>query len=355
MTLGSLPSRALLAAAFALLATHPGDARADGGTIWARSRHPEAERRRELVLEAESLERKALLHAHRRGPRDELLLNSDRVRAVILLREAGAATSSDLSLRFRLASLHGQLKQWDKAVPLLESIVRANPPAPLRAAALADLGVAYSEVRRIEEAIAAYTEALRIQPIAHERARLLQNRAEGYMQLGDTSAAITGYRAGLALLSADYMLGSNAGSTMLWGLGVALDRTGDLDSGLDSIRIARIYDQEDRGLNSESWSYVPPYDQHWYEALGHWQVARKPDVLTSVRVHAYARALSSWDEWVQNAAAHDDKWLPLAKVRLKQCEKERAAFLRLPGTGVGGPPRPALTPPPKMPPKPIDP
>jgi tetratricopeptide (TPR) repeat protein len=341
------PGGALLAAAVALLATHPGAARADGATIWTRSRHPEAERRRELVLEAESLERKALLHAHRRGSRDELLLNSARVRAVILLREAGAATSSDLALRYRLASLHGQLRQFDKSVPLLESIVRGDPAPPLRAAAFADLGVAYAEVGRTEDAIAAYTQALRIQPIAHERARLLQNRAEGYMLLGDASAAITGYRAGLALLSADYMLGSNAGSTMLWGLGVALDRAGDLDSGLDSIRVARIYDQEDRGLNGESWSYVPPYDQHWYEALGHWQVARKPDVLTSVRVHAYARALSSWEEWVQTASrdAPNDKWLPLAKIRLKQCEKERAAFLRVPGTGAGAPARPALPPP----------
>jgi hypothetical protein len=339
-------SQALLAAAVALLAT---TARADGGTIWARSRHPEAERRRELVLEAESLERKALLHAHRRG-RDELLLNSERVRAVILLREAGAATSSDLTLRYRLASLHGHLRQFDKSVPLLESNGRADPPPPLRAAALADLGVAYAEVGRTEEEIAAYTEALRVQPIAHERARLLQNRAEAYMLLGDASAAMTGYRAALGLLSADYML-STSGSTTLWGLGVAQDRSGDLDSGLDSIRIARIYDPEDRGINDPNWSYVPPYDQHWYEALGHWQVARKPDVLTSVRVHAYARALSSWEEWVQKAAhdAPNDKWLPLAKVRLKQCEKERAAFLRVPGTGPGVPARPVITPSRKQP------
>jgi tetratricopeptide (TPR) repeat protein len=241
------------------------------------------------------------------------------------------------------------LRQFDKSVPLLESIVRADPPPPLRAAALADLGVAYAEVGRTEEEIAAYTEALRVQPIAHERARLLQNRAEAYMLLGDASAAITGYRAALGLLSADYML-SSSGSTTLWGLGVAQDRSGDLDSGLDSIRIARIYDPEDRGINDQNWSYVPPYDQHWYEALGHWQVARKPDVLTSVRVHAYARALSSWEEWVQSATrdAPNDKWLPLGKVRLKQCEKERAAFLRLPGTGAPGPSaRPALTPPPR--------
>jgi hypothetical protein len=62
--------------------------------------------------------------------------------------------------------------------------------------------------------------------------------------------------------------------------------------------------------------------------------------VTSVRVDAYARAVASWEEYV-TTAARDDKWLPLARVRLKQCEKERAAFLGRPrasgGLGLVGP------------------
>src|SRR5262249_6232058 len=130
------------------------------------------------------------------------------------------------------------------------------------------------------------------------------------------------------------------GPTTLWGLGVALDRSGDLDSGLDAIRLARTYDAKDERINGPGWFYMPDYDRHWYEALGYWQVARKADAPLSVRVDAYARASASWDEYLARAA-HDapgDHWLPLARVRAKQCEKERAAFLRRPGVaGTMGP------------------
>jgi tetratricopeptide (TPR) repeat protein len=327
------------------LALSAGPARADSGTLWAKTRHPETERRRELVLEAENLERRARLH-RARGRADNLLVDSELSRAAILLYEAGAATSSDHALRFRLAAVYSMQRQYARALPLLESIVRADAPPPLRAAAFAELGIAYAELGRTEDEIVAYGEALRLEPRAHERARLLSNRAEAYMLLGDVTGAVTGYRAAIALLSADYMLGGT-GPTTLWGLGVALDRSGDLDSGLDSIRVARIYDPEDRMINGDGWFYVPPYDRYWYEALGHWQVARKSDVLTSVRLHAYARAVSSWEEYV-NTAAREDKWLPLARVRLKQCEKERSAFLKLPGVGTWTP-KPAPKPRPVVP------
>ena len=148
------------------------------------------------------------------------------------------------------------------------------------------------------------------------------------MLLGDITPAVEGYRAALALLTADHMM-FGSGPTTLWGLAVALDRSGDLDSGLDAIRVARSYDAQDKQINGPGWFYLPDYDRHWYEALGHWQVARKSEVVTSVRVDAYARAVASWEEYV-SSAARDDKWLPLARVRLKQCEKERAAFLRRP-------------------------
>jgi hypothetical protein len=146
------------------------------------------------------------------------------------------------------------------------------------------------------------------------------------MLQGDITAAVEGYRAAIALLSADHMM-FGTGPTTLWGLAVALDRSGDLDSGLDAIRLARTYDAQDRLINGPGWFYMPDYDRHWYEALGHWQVARKADALLSVRVDAYARASASWDEYLANAA-RDDRWLPLARFRAKQCEKERAAFLR---------------------------
>ncbi len=148
------------------------------------------------------------------------------------------------------------------------------------------------------------------------------------MLLGDYTSAIAGYRAALALLSNDHLM-FGSGPTTIWGLAVALDRADELDSGLEAVRLARTYDPQDKHLNGPGWFYLPDYDRHWYEALGHWQVGRKSEVAPSVRADAYVRAVASWEKYVASAA-HDDKWLPLARVRLKQCEKERDAYLGRP-------------------------
>jgi hypothetical protein len=145
------------------------------------------------------------------------------------------------------------------------------------------------------------------------------------MLLGDINAAVEGYRAALGLLSTDYLL-FGSGATTLWGLGVALDRSGDLDAGLESVRLARTYDAKDEQIHGRGWFFLPRYDEHWYAALGYWQVARKTD-MGSVRAEAYVRALASWDRYLTEAAA-DDKWLSLARVRRRQCDKERVEFLK---------------------------
>ena len=263
-----------LVTALALLAPVTPRTASAGGTVWSRVRQPEAERRRELAAEAQVHEIKAQHLLHSRSQLDRTEVVSHLVRAAILLEEAGAATSSDLFLRYRLGAVYLLQDEPRKALALLESIGRADPPAALRATVFADLAVTYAHLGRVEDEIAAYGESLRVQPVSHERARLLANRAEAYMLLGDITAAVRGYRAALALLSADHMM-FGTGSTTLWGLAVALDRSGDLDSGLDAIRVARSYDAQDKLINGPSWFYMPDYDRYWYEALGHWQVARK--------------------------------------------------------------------------------
>ena len=322
-----MAARAATLASLVGVACHARTALAQG-TIWERTRHPETERRRDLIVEAESLERKAH-HVMMIARSDTFLGESQLARAAILLHEAGAETSPDLFVRYRLASIYEQQHRPELALPLLESILRADPPAPLRASVYTELGVVYAHLGRIDDEIAAYGKALRDEAIAPHRATLLANRAEAYLLQGDASAAVTGYRAALALLTADDLV-FGTGSTTLWGLGVALDRSGDLDSGLDAIRVARIYDRLDRHLEPPNWFYSPAYDKHWYEALGYWQVARKTDAVLSARVDGYARAVASFEEFIGAAttAAPDDKWLPLARVRLKQCEAERGAFLR---------------------------
>ena len=342
VTLGGTPKPLALATALAIALLAPltlGDtprpqATAAGGrSIWALARRPEAARRGELIAEAEgfALKYERLFDANRvesRLDREELTTLGDAylARAITLLEQAGALTSSDLFLRYRLAEVYALHRDHSQAVAVLEAVGSAEPPAPLRARVFADLAVAYAHLGRIDDEIKAYGESLRVQPLAFERSRLIANRAEAYMLQGDYTSAIAGYRAALALLSNDHLM-FGSGPTTIWGLAVALDRADELDSGLDAVRLARSYDPQDKHLNGPGWFYLPDYDRHWYEALGHWQVARKTEVVPSVRADAYGRAVASWEKYVASAA-RDDKWRALARVRLKQCEKERAAFLR---------------------------
>jgi hypothetical protein len=144
------------------------------------------------------------------------------------------------------------------------------------------------------------------------------------MGVGDISRAIAGYRAALEGLS-NFEL-ARVGPTTLYSLGVSLDRAGDLEGGLQAIGRARSYDPVDRFLQGDAWFFSTPHDQHWYEALGHWLVGRKGDG-DDVRLGAYERAVAAWKLYVTRAPA-DDPYVAVAKARLKQCEKELAAFSR---------------------------
>jgi tetratricopeptide (TPR) repeat protein len=301
-------------------------------SVWQRARVPEVGRRAALIAEAGELLLKYQGIARSRyeqrldGREIDTLGELYLTRAAQLLEAAGAATSKDLFVRDQLAEIYASdlVKKNREAAALLESIARADPPPPLRARVYAQLAIAYAHLDRVDDEIAAYGEALRVQPVAGERSLLLANRAEALMRLGDVTDAIAGYRAALALLTSDYLLVE--APTTLWGLAVALDRSGDLDGGLETVRLARAYDPKDTRLDGLGWFFSPDYDRHWYHALGHWAVARKAD-LDSVRAESYSHAVTDWEEYVASAA-HDDKWVDLARVRLRQCEKERDELLR---------------------------
>lgn len=298
-------------------------------SVWARARDPEAAARAALVAQAEALE---LEHDHRLSPRRRRPPSARDVQALAerylrpaaaLLEAAGAARSPDPFVRARLAQLYAQLGKPAEAAALYTGVAVSDAPAPLRARAWSALAVACAHLGRHDDEIEAYSRALALQPLPPERARILANRAEAYMLRGDVERAVAGYRASLAL----YFVGNQlfqGGTTTLWGLAVALDRSGDLDGGLEAVRLARTYDPQDLQINGPNWFYVPEYDRHWYEALGHWAVARHAD-LDSVRVEAYARAAASLREFVARAG-QADPWLTLAQDRLRRCEKERAAF-----------------------------
>jgi tetratricopeptide (TPR) repeat protein len=317
-------------------------------TVWTKARDPEADRRRAIAAQAEVLILKAQLvrRGDAQGPAQSAAYLRDARR---LLEEAGAQRSQDPEIRLRLAEVLYELAMptavppkdagdlTARSVTLLEGLVTATTPAPIRAWAWYLLAQSYTRLGRTDDEIRAYGEALKLQPDAHRRSVMLANRAEAYMLQGDLTRAIDGYRSALAAISSLEMF--QYGVTTLWGLAVALDRAGDLEQGIAAITLARSYDQGDRLINdSTSWFYVPPYDEAWYRALGHWASARRAE-LRAVRAEEYGRAVAYWEEYLARAPP-SDRFVPLAKARLRMCEKEREAGRKKvdpPGRGPPGP------------------
>jgi tetratricopeptide (TPR) repeat protein len=305
-------------------------------TLWARARDPGIDVRASLIAEADAM----LLRYDRlrRSPLQERVEEIGPLwlrEARSLYERAGAATSPDVGLRLKYAGVLEDLGDYPVVAALLEDLLgvdgsareggrrprgpAAEPAAPFRAEAWRELAICYARLGKHREEIKAYAEALALEPHSGTRAVLLANRAEAYMVLGDIASAVDGYRASLATLSSREMF--RYGVTTLWGLGVALDRSGDLDGAFESIQLARSYDRTDLSIHGPGWFYVPPYDEAWYEALGHWAAARAAE-LGAARMESYAQAIASWEEYIQRAP-EADSWLPLAKARLERCEKER--------------------------------
>lgn len=240
-----------------------------------------------------------------------------------ILEDAGAMTSRDPMMRYRLAQVVYELRDYPKALEIYASIARSPAlSAPYRASALLALGTCHAHVGQRDEEIKAYTEALAITALSTTRSTILANRAEAFMGKGDLTSAIRGYRDALAALTSAHPIESILyGVTPLWGLGVALDRSGDLEGGIRSIRLAREYDPDDRLISRPDWFYSPPHDEAWYAALGFWTRARQA-AGRAARAEAFVRAIEAWERYIEKAPS-GDAWVPLAKARLRACQKER--------------------------------
>ncbi|MBI4703026.1 MAG: hypothetical protein HY744_18065 [Deltaproteobacteria bacterium] len=251
-----------------------------------------------------------------------------------LLEDAQAARRPEPIWRYRLGhvlyllfDLDGRSERLEQAAEHLHYVSESPAPAAVRAEALYKLALCFARLGRPEAESQAYSRALALEADPEARAVMLANRAESYMLEGKLAAAVAGYRASLAE-TPGYAL-SYYGVTTLWGLAVALDRSGDLAGALEQIRLARTYDPRDGRLQSDSWFFVPDYEESWYAALGHWQRARAATDPAS-GLTAYEAAVLAWGAYLERASP-DDRWLDLAAVRRRQCELEmRRALGRAP-------------------------
>jgi tetratricopeptide (TPR) repeat protein len=302
-------------------------------TVWARAANPELARQADLLEQMRVRDARAH-ERHSERTTEQLRLREIEERQHLkrsreLLVEGGAATSPDPHLRYTLArverALHAKDKDNDRILRAAELLrfVAASKHATsieLRASALYDLSVCHALLGQRDEEIVSYAQALEIEPHPMSRSVLLANQAEAFMARGELGHAIRGYREALALLP--NVAVPVRGVTTIWGLAVALDRSGDHRQALDHITVARSYDPNDQRLRDDGWFFMPPYDAHWYAALGFWSQARAASS-PSLRAQALQRSIESWRAYI-SAAPATDPWLAIAERRLEQSERELA-------------------------------
>lgn len=289
-------------------------------TRWSTARSPDTYRD-ELARAAAEAE----LLAHRnekRSPFEDPILRveSHAPRAAQILERAAAASSPSWYLRVLLARAYHESERWKESAAVFESVIDdEQTPAVYRADALADAAIAYARLDRQDDEIEAYERALALEPHPSSRATMLANQAEAFMVKGDVARAISGYRASLDVLTsydAPFLA-----PTTLWSLGVALDRSGDLDGGLESIGRARSYDPNDVRIKGPGWFFVPSYDEAYYDALGEWHRARRGLATTEERLEAYERTVIAWKQYL-GRAPDSGPYVPVARARLKLAERE---------------------------------
>lgn len=296
-------------------------------TVWSRAADPRVEHR----LEADARVNRLMGDFYRTGELNlmdptgagRMVSESYLKQARQVLEEALDDEPGDPVLRFLLARVAFAMRDNHTAIEAYEGLLSAGALAPPYASmAWDDLAIAYARTQRYAEEIEAYDHVLALESYPRFRSTVLANQAEAYMVLGDIRTAVAGYRVALDTLPP--LFAHVNAPTTYWGLAVALDRSGDLDAALESIRLARSYDRNDSGLRSSGWFFVPPYDVHWYRALGHLQTARMGELL-STRLLAYREAVDAWQAFLDEADP-EDPYLAVARSRLLIATRERDAF-----------------------------
>lgn len=151
----------------------------------------------------------------------------------------------------------------DEAVALLEELSAKHPSyAPERMAF--ELGVLLTRSGRFVEATTAYARADALS-IDGDAGVARANLAETQMLAGDLERAIESYTRALEKAQAGH-----GHALAVWGLALALDRSGDHARALE--RLQRAFGASGEGLlvlRGEGVFFVPAYEVHAYEALGH--------------------------------------------------------------------------------------
>lgn len=292
-------------------------------SIWERARDPNSARSEPLLR---SIGR--MMDGARDASADPETLQNFRLAALAMAELSGALTFDDSHVLLVLGHvlLDAQVGREAEVRAIAARVLDRSGSGDEWLVAEARILEAHAARGVPAEAITATTRAL---PLVWEpvlRAGLLRQRAEARMAVGDVRGSVVDHRA--ALLSAERLAQR---AVLRFGLGLALERSGDLPSALAELRLAQATapraGSTDLSVLDDPGTFVfRPYDVHYVSALTAMAVAQSAADSQSMLLD-YERALVDWERF-EIAAPAQDPWLASAKLHRATCERTRQELLR---------------------------
>jgi len=322
-------------------------------TVWDLGKNPNAfaERRQHLRIEND-------IDAAEELTGDPQL--AGRVWADRAKDDARAATEGyrgpkDSWLRFDDAWVAMKELDYARAASLLEPLAKEFDGTLFANEIWQKLAECYVRLERTEDEIRAYDQVLARATGDADKLTPLLNQGEAYMRMGDADGAVERFRElldlGARVSASDIFLLAQ------WDLAIGLDRSGDLQNARAAALTAVRMDARCVGVNKElqvvvtthcetdkdilitevpsglfamskfntSVYFVPDYEREWYLSLGYAALAIDAGA-PSVAAEHWRGAEAAMTSYVNGASRHHgDHWLPLARTRLDEIRKRRAA------------------------------
>ena len=244
-----------------------------------------------------------------------------------MARLSEEADGPDPRVRFLLAEVLNELGgAWHREIRDLLSEALQQAPDPGQAAeGWYQLALAAAVLRDRELEVHAYERALELTWKPKLRANILYNRGDAKMGLGLLREAIRDFEASIATAR-----DPRTRALALYGLGITLERSGDLPSALSAFG---------RGLSLQAAGpmpsvldlprvfFVPEYDVYYYKALEAMAAAQRESDLAARRVDL-ERAVVYWNRYLVEAEVDRHRWVPHARRNLAKCERDAARMER---------------------------
>jgi len=284
-------------------------------TLWQRAQTPGSATRTKARLRAEQLFDQAS------DPRADLETLRDLSLGSAALMELSGEARRDpwqqvLLGRVLLDARPGRERE---ALQLLESGLPALPDSDFKRASLFDLALGAMFSGEMERATRAFTAALALAWKPDDRATIHRNRGKARMLSGHLLGAVADFRAAVELAR-----GVEVMALSRFGLGVALERSGDYPQGMQEIargvalRLPAPPYPSESVLDLPGLRWIPEYDVHYFRALGAMSEAETADS-SELLQDRYQIALESWQQYIPAAEAQKDRFLANALRHRQRC------------------------------------